>query len=167
MFKVTCLTDIRKLFATKSPFYAGFGNRPNVSGSPGVQGGLRLGGAAFLQLSSCAGLPWAGCLRLQASGAAREPHIHSKPQGRADPGAHKGPKVNVSKVFTPQHPWDDLALMQRSIKQTPNDLNVTSFLPHRYERLLELVEVFFPPVGQRKSAALAFPDYSHFAYSTA
>ncbi|NXK65841.1 LPIN3 phosphatase, partial [Sylvietta virens] len=29
VFKVTCLTDIRKLFATKYPFYAGFGNRPN------------------------------------------------------------------------------------------------------------------------------------------
>ncbi|NWW30478.1 LPIN3 phosphatase, partial [Panurus biarmicus] len=29
VFKVTCLTDIQKLFATKSPFYAGFGNRPN------------------------------------------------------------------------------------------------------------------------------------------
>ncbi|NWI37600.1 LPIN3 phosphatase, partial [Picathartes gymnocephalus] len=29
LFKVTCLTDIRKLFATKFPFYAGFGNRPN------------------------------------------------------------------------------------------------------------------------------------------
>ncbi|NWY45164.1 LPIN3 phosphatase, partial [Sylvia atricapilla] len=29
VFKVTCLTDIRKLFTTKSPFYAGFGNRPN------------------------------------------------------------------------------------------------------------------------------------------
>ncbi|NWR43831.1 LPIN3 phosphatase, partial [Regulus satrapa] len=29
VFKVTCLTDIRKLFATASPFYAGFGNRPN------------------------------------------------------------------------------------------------------------------------------------------
>ncbi|NXO89929.1 LPIN3 phosphatase, partial [Certhia brachydactyla] len=29
VFKVTCLSDIRKLFATKSPFYAGFGNRPN------------------------------------------------------------------------------------------------------------------------------------------
>ncbi|NWW07439.1 LPIN3 phosphatase, partial [Oreocharis arfaki] len=28
VFKVTCLTDIRKLFATKCPFYAGFGNRP-------------------------------------------------------------------------------------------------------------------------------------------
>ncbi|NWW17072.1 LPIN3 phosphatase, partial [Falcunculus frontatus] len=29
VFKVTCLTDIRKLFATKCPFYAGFGNRPS------------------------------------------------------------------------------------------------------------------------------------------
>ncbi|NWT66882.1 LPIN3 phosphatase, partial [Prunella himalayana] len=29
VFKVTCLTDVRKLFATKFPFYAGFGNRPN------------------------------------------------------------------------------------------------------------------------------------------
>lgn len=117
VFKVTCLTDIRKLFATKCPFYAGFGNRPSVSGSAGVQGGLRLGGSAFLQPSSCAGLPWAGCLCLQASGAAREPHIHRKPQGRADPGAQKEQKVNVSKAFIPQGLWDDLAWMQRSIKQ--------------------------------------------------
>ncbi|NWW62459.1 LPIN3 phosphatase, partial [Ifrita kowaldi] len=29
VFKVTCLTDIRKLFATNCPFYAGFGNRPS------------------------------------------------------------------------------------------------------------------------------------------
>ncbi|NXT65719.1 LPIN3 phosphatase, partial [Chaetops frenatus] len=29
VFKVTCLTDIGKLFATRCPFYAGFGNRPN------------------------------------------------------------------------------------------------------------------------------------------
>ncbi|NXA83949.1 LPIN3 phosphatase, partial [Thryothorus ludovicianus] len=29
VFKVTCLTDIQKLFASKCPFYAGFGNRPN------------------------------------------------------------------------------------------------------------------------------------------
>lgn len=157
VFKVTCLTDIRKLFATKCPFYAGFGNRPSVSGSAGVQGGLRLGGSAFLQPSSCAGLPWAGCLCLQASGAAREPHIHRKPQGRADPGAQKEPKVNVSKVFIPQGLWGDLALMQRSIKQTPNDPSVTSFSPHRYEQLSELVEVFFPPVGQTGSTGLTQP----------
>ncbi|NXG95633.1 LPIN3 phosphatase, partial [Loxia leucoptera] len=29
VFKVPCLMDIRKLFATKFPFYAGFGNKPN------------------------------------------------------------------------------------------------------------------------------------------
>ncbi|NXE91616.1 LPIN3 phosphatase, partial [Menura novaehollandiae] len=29
VFKVACLTDIRNLFATKCPFYAAFGNRPN------------------------------------------------------------------------------------------------------------------------------------------
>ncbi|NXX32384.1 LPIN3 phosphatase, partial [Nicator chloris] len=29
VFKIACLTDIRKLFGTKFPFYAGFGNRPN------------------------------------------------------------------------------------------------------------------------------------------
>ncbi|NWY73169.1 LPIN3 phosphatase, partial [Erithacus rubecula] len=29
VFKITCLSDIRKLFATKCPFYAGFGNKPS------------------------------------------------------------------------------------------------------------------------------------------
>ncbi|KAM6248276.1 phosphatidate phosphatase LPIN3 isoform 2-T2 [Porphyrio hochstetteri] len=66
VFKVACLTDIQNLFATKLPFYAAFGNRVNVR-----------------------------CLCLQASGPAREPHIHRQPEGRADPGAHKEPQVNV------------------------------------------------------------------------
>ncbi|NXJ91484.1 LPIN3 phosphatase, partial [Corythaixoides concolor] len=35
VFKIACLTDIQNLFATKLPFYAAFGNRANVSGSPG------------------------------------------------------------------------------------------------------------------------------------
>lgn len=39
VFKVPCLTDIRKLFATNCPFYAGFGNKPNVSGCPGGREG--------------------------------------------------------------------------------------------------------------------------------
>ncbi|KAM8798001.1 phosphatidate phosphatase LPIN3 [Eudromia elegans] len=33
-----------------------------------------------------------------------------------------------------------------------------------YERLSELVELIFPPLGQRGNAALACPEYSHFAY---
>ncbi|KFQ16354.1 Phosphatidate phosphatase LPIN3, partial [Leptosomus discolor] len=33
-----------------------------------------------------------------------------------------------------------------------------------YERLSELVELIFPPLGQRGSVALVCPEYSHFAY---
>uniref|UniRef100_A0A8B9TDW7 Lipin 3 n=1 Tax=Anas platyrhynchos TaxID=8839 RepID=A0A8B9TDW7_ANAPL len=33
-----------------------------------------------------------------------------------------------------------------------------------YERLSEVVELIFPPLGQRGSIALACPEYSHFAY---
>ena len=36
--------------------------------------------------------------------------------------------------------------------------------PHRYERLSELVELIFPPLGQSGSVALVCPEYSHFAY---
>lgn len=36
--------------------------------------------------------------------------------------------------------------------------------PHRYERLSELVELIFPPLGQSGSIALVCPEYSHFAY---
>lgn len=43
VFKIACLMDIKNLFATKLPFYAAFGNRANVSGSPGEEEGLRLG----------------------------------------------------------------------------------------------------------------------------
>ncbi|XP_066187144.1 phosphatidate phosphatase LPIN3 [Sylvia atricapilla] len=100
VFKVTCLTDIRKLFTTKSPFYAGFGNRPN------------------------------------------------------DVYAYKQVGLPESRIFT-VNPKGEL------IQELTKDQKST------YERLLELVEVFFPPVGQRRSAALAFPNYSHFAYSTA
>lgn len=38
VFKIACLMDIRNLFATKLPFYAAFGNRANVSESPGRGG---------------------------------------------------------------------------------------------------------------------------------
>jgi len=30
-FKIACLSDIRDLFPDKEPFYAGYGNRINVS----------------------------------------------------------------------------------------------------------------------------------------
>ncbi|XP_039935860.1 phosphatidate phosphatase LPIN3 [Hirundo rustica] len=100
VFKVTCLTDIRKLFATKSPFYAGFGNRPN------------------------------------------------------DVYAYKQVGLPESRIFT-VNPKGEL------IQELTKDQKST------YERLLELVEVFFPPVGQRRSAAPGFPDCSHFTYSTA
>lgn len=52
VFKIACLMDIQKLFAAKLPFYAAFGNRASVSGSPREEGGLGLGGGvAFPQLS--------------------------------------------------------------------------------------------------------------------
>ncbi|NXM53549.1 LPIN3 phosphatase, partial [Illadopsis cleaveri] len=79
VFKVTCLTDIRKLFATKSPFYAGFGNRPN------------------------------------------------------DVYAYKQVGLPECRIFT-VNPKGEL------IQELTKDQKST------YERLLELVEVFFPPV---------------------
>ncbi|NWH87535.1 LPIN3 phosphatase, partial [Aegithalos caudatus] len=79
VFKVTCLTDIQKLFATKSPFYAGFGNRPN------------------------------------------------------DVYAYKQVGLPESRIFT-VNPKGEL------IQELTKDQKST------YERLLELVEVFFPPV---------------------
>ncbi|NWU34983.1 LPIN3 phosphatase, partial [Hylia prasina] len=79
VFKVTCLTDIRKLFATKTPFYAGFGNRPN------------------------------------------------------DVYAYKQVGLPESRIFT-VNPKGEL------VQELTKDQKST------YERLLELVEVFFPPV---------------------
>ncbi|NXR51457.1 LPIN3 phosphatase, partial [Hippolais icterina] len=79
VFKVTCLTDIRKLFATKCPFYAGFGNRPN------------------------------------------------------DVYAYKQVGLPESRIFT-VNPKGEL------IQELTKDQKST------FERLLELVEVFFPPV---------------------
>ncbi|NXO22601.1 LPIN3 phosphatase, partial [Cisticola juncidis] len=79
VFKVTCLTDIQKLFATKSPFYAGFGNKPN------------------------------------------------------DVYTYKQVGLPESRIFT-VNPKGEL------IQELTKDQKST------YERLLELVEVFFPPV---------------------
>lgn len=30
-FKIECLSDVKRLFGEKNPFYAGYGNRINVS----------------------------------------------------------------------------------------------------------------------------------------
>ncbi|XP_053814776.1 phosphatidate phosphatase LPIN3 isoform X2 [Vidua chalybeata] len=97
VFKVTCLTDIRKLFTTKYPFYAGFGNRPN------------------------------------------------------DVYAYKQVGLPESRIFTVNPKGELTQELSKNQKST-------------YERLSELVEVFFPPVGQRGSTALVPPEYSHFAY---
>ncbi|XP_014739491.1 PREDICTED: phosphatidate phosphatase LPIN3 [Sturnus vulgaris] len=90
VFKVTCLTDIRKLFATKCPFYAGFGNRPN------------------------------------------------------DVYAYKQVGLPESRIFTVNPKGELIQELTKNQKST-------------YERLSELVEVFFPPVGQRGSTGLAQP----------
>ncbi|KFO53140.1 Phosphatidate phosphatase LPIN3, partial [Corvus brachyrhynchos] len=96
VFKVTCLTDIRKLFATKCPFYAGFGNRPN------------------------------------------------------DVYAYKQVGLPESRIFTVNPKGELIQELAKNQKST-------------FERLSELVEVFFPPVGQRRSASLVSPDCSHCA----
>ncbi|XP_005057165.2 PREDICTED: phosphatidate phosphatase LPIN3 isoform X2 [Ficedula albicollis] len=87
VFKVTCLSDIRKLFATKCPFYAGFGNRPN------------------------------------------------------DVYAYKQVGLPESRIFTVNPKGELIRELTKNQKST-------------YERLSELVEVFFPPVGHRGSASL-------------
>ncbi|XP_041275143.1 phosphatidate phosphatase LPIN3 [Onychostruthus taczanowskii] len=97
VFKVPCLTDIRKLFATKFPFYAGFGNRPN------------------------------------------------------DVYAYKQVGLPESRIFTVNPKGELIQELSKNQKST-------------YEELSELVEVFFPPVGQRESAALVSSERSHFAY---
>ncbi|NXS80396.1 LPIN3 phosphatase, partial [Erpornis zantholeuca] len=79
VFKVTCLTDIRKLFTTKCPFYAGFGNRPN------------------------------------------------------DVYAYKQVGLPESRIFTVNHKGELIQEFSKNQKST-------------FERLSELVEVFFPPV---------------------
>ncbi|NXI11537.1 LPIN3 phosphatase, partial [Irena cyanogastra] len=79
VFKVTCLTDIRKLFTTKCPFYAGFGNRPN------------------------------------------------------DVYAYKQVGLPDSRIFTVNPKGELIQELSKNEKST-------------YERLSELVEVFFPPV---------------------
>ncbi|XP_072773119.1 phosphatidate phosphatase LPIN3 [Taeniopygia guttata] len=96
VFKVTCLTDIRKLFTTKSPFYAGFGNRPN------------------------------------------------------DVYTYKQVGLPESRIFTVNPKGELIQELSKNQKST-------------YEQLSELVEVFFPPVGQRGNTALVSPQYSHFA----
>uniref|UniRef100_A0A674H050 phosphatidate phosphatase n=1 Tax=Taeniopygia guttata TaxID=59729 RepID=A0A674H050_TAEGU len=82
VFKVTCLTDIRKLFTTKCPFYAGFGNRPN------------------------------------------------------DVYTYKQVGLPESRIFTVNPKGELIQELSKNQKST-------------YEQLSELVEVFFPPVGQR------------------
>ncbi|NXB37214.1 LPIN3 phosphatase, partial [Eulacestoma nigropectus] len=79
VFKVTCLTDIQKLFATKCPFYAGFGNRPN------------------------------------------------------DVYAYKQVGLPESRIFTVNPKGELIQELTKNQKST-------------FERLSELVEVFFPPV---------------------
>ncbi|XP_059718739.1 phosphatidate phosphatase LPIN3-like [Haemorhous mexicanus] len=98
VFKVPCLMDIRKLFATKFPFYAGFGNKPNDV-------------YAYQQV----GLP-------------------------------------ESRIFTINPKGELIQELTKTQKST-------------YEQLSELVEVFFPPVGRRGSAALVSPEYSHWRSS--
>ncbi|XP_064247726.1 phosphatidate phosphatase LPIN3-like isoform X2 [Passer domesticus] len=97
VFKVPCLTDIRKLFATKFPFYAGFGNRPN------------------------------------------------------DVYAYKQVGLPESRIFTVNPKGELIQELSKNQKST-------------YEELSELVEVFFPPVGQRESTALMSSEHSQFAY---
>ncbi|NXC05488.1 LPIN3 phosphatase, partial [Orthonyx spaldingii] len=79
VFKVTCLSDIGKLFATKCPFYAAFGNRPN------------------------------------------------------DVYAYKQVGLPESRIFTVNPKGELIQELTKNQKST-------------YERLSELVEVFFPPV---------------------
>ncbi|XP_064585926.1 phosphatidate phosphatase LPIN3 [Zonotrichia leucophrys gambelii] len=98
MFKIPCLTDIRKLFATKFPFYAGFGNTPH--------------------------------------------DVHT----------YKQVGLPESRIFTVNPKGELIQELTKNQKST-------------YEQLSELVEVFFPPVGHRSSAALVSPKYSHWRSS--
>ncbi|XP_074461419.1 phosphatidate phosphatase LPIN3 isoform X1 [Larus michahellis] len=97
VFKIACLMDIQKLFATKLPFYAAFGNRAN------------------------------------------------------DVYAYKQVGLPESRIFTVNPKGELIQELTKNHKST-------------YERLSELVELIFPPLGQSGNMALACPEYSHFAY---
>ncbi|XP_025897952.1 phosphatidate phosphatase LPIN3 isoform X2 [Nothoprocta perdicaria] len=97
MFKVACLMDIQNLFASKQPFFAAFGNKPN------------------------------------------------------DVYAYKQVGLLESHIFTVNPKGELIQELMKTHKST-------------YERLSELVELIFPPLGQRGSAALECPEYSHFSY---
>lgn len=94
VFKIACLSDIQQLFLPhRQPFYAAFGNRPNVSvSSPQGHGHL----LPILSPSPQAPpLSPTGCHRLPAGGPTYISNLHSQPPGRAHPGAHEEPQIHV------------------------------------------------------------------------
>lgn len=61
---------------------------------------------------------------------------HSQPQGRDDPGADEESQVNISDCVT----------------------------SYRYEQLVGVMELIFPPLGKEGSMPLLCPECSHFTY---
>lgn len=190
VFKIACLSDIQQLFLPqKQPFYAAFGNRPNVSVPSTVGAG---GLSHFLHTSQPTdpSLSPVGCHCLPAGRPAYIPHLHSQPPRRAQPGAHEESQVHVRPnpatcLHSPASPWDPVPRHPAPARdplpgpglpgRTPSTccdgaearqwLRLTPAPPaRRYERLGEVAELFFPPVARGPSTDLASPEYSNFCY---
>uniref|UniRef100_A0A8C0EWX3 phosphatidate phosphatase n=1 Tax=Bubo bubo TaxID=30461 RepID=A0A8C0EWX3_BUBBB len=71
--------------------------------------------------------------------------------GNRDVYAYKQVGLPESRIFTVNPKGELIQELTKNHKST-------------YERLSELVELIFPPLGQSGSIALVCPEYSHFAY---
>jgi len=98
-FKIACLSDIRDLFPDKEPFYAGYGNRINVSlAVPIILSYIYLiylnqiiNYAIFLTLPGRVGIP--------SSGHSHHAHLYDQHQGRVEARADPNIPVLVSSVL--------------------------------------------------------------------
>lgn len=89
-FKIACLSDIRDLFPDKEPFYAGYGNRINVSPKLPFKS-LNIPYLINLLLLT-------GCLGISSCRHTHYAHIHYQHKGRAKTRADSNIPVIVSSV---------------------------------------------------------------------
>ncbi|EQB79086.1 lipin 2 [Camelus ferus] len=169
-FKIECLNDIKNLFApSKQPFYAAFGNRPNVSvlrhvpvWAPGV----------FLAptFSDFLSSPWAWlhslaarCLWLQDVYAYMQVGVPDcriftvNPKGELIQERTKGNKSS-SYLCDYRVSWT----LRRVAG--PWEGGILQSEDSEYHRLSELVEHVFPLLSKEQNSAFACPEFSSFCY---
>ena len=86
-FKIRCLKDIQNLFEGKNPFFAGYGNKPNVSAN--TQG----------LTSRLEHLSFPGCVCISSRGHSSLQNFHDQPCWRTEARTHAKLPNFVSKSF--------------------------------------------------------------------